>query len=114
MAQYCAFMRRNSLHRIGAALVDARRRLGWTQADVARRAGVSRRWVGDVEAGRRPGAELSRLLDVMDVLGLEMTISSEGAAATAPAHRSSTPTQPGATAAVDEAAEMRLRELGVL
>lgn len=53
---------------LGAALRARRVRAGLTQADVAARAGVSRAFVIDVEKGRRPRAELNRVLSIMRAL----------------------------------------------
>lgn len=53
---------------LGAALRARRVRAGLTQADVAARAGVSRAFVIDVEKGRRPRAELNRVLGIMRTL----------------------------------------------
>ena len=55
---------------LGAALRDARTRKGWTQARVAEAAGVSRQLVVDIERGKRPGTELSRVLAIARALGL--------------------------------------------
>src|SRR5665648_829936 len=42
---------------LGAAIRDARKRRGWTQAELADKAGVSRQLLTEVERGKRPGAE---------------------------------------------------------
>lgn len=53
-----------------AALVRGRRKdLGLSQAELADRAGVSRKWIYQFEAGK-PTAELRLILRVLDVLGL--------------------------------------------
>ncbi len=55
-----------------AALAKGRRLdLKLSQADVARRAGVSRKWVNEFEAGK-PTAELGHALRVLDALGLQL------------------------------------------
>ena len=54
-----------------AAIRGRRRTLGLTQAEVAARAGVSRKWVYEFEAGHR-GAEVGNLLAVLAALGLLM------------------------------------------
>jgi len=54
---------------LGAAIREVRGRAHWTQAELAERAGVSRAFVIDLEWGRRPGAELSRVLAVIRALG---------------------------------------------
>lgn len=73
---------------LGAALRDARTRKGWTQARVAEAAGVSRQLVVDIERGKRPGTELSRVLAIARALGLGLTL---------------TPLPPGDTSPMDEA-----------
>lgn len=61
-----------------AVYVQERRRdLGWTQAELARRAGCSRQWVNEFESGK-PTAELYRALDVCDALGLDITLTFRG------------------------------------
>lgn len=53
----------------GALIREARRRAGITQAELARRSGISRPTVNAYECGRRePGVEaLARLLDAVDL-----------------------------------------------
>lgn len=51
----------------------ARRHLGLTQAQLAERVGVSRKWIVDFEAGKR-AAELSLVLRTLNVLGLELDV----------------------------------------
>ena len=50
-----------------------RRDLGLTQAELATRAGVSRKWVYEFEAGK-PSAELRLILRVVDALGLTLEL----------------------------------------
>ncbi|MDO5671669.1 MAG: helix-turn-helix domain-containing protein [Actinomycetaceae bacterium] len=66
--------------RLGSALRDARVAKGWTQAQVAQAAGVSRQWIVSLESGA-PRAEISRVMAVVKVLELSLTLS----AAPAPA-----------------------------
>jgi y4mF family transcriptional regulator len=54
---------------VGLYVRDRRREMGWTQNDLARAAGVSRRWLSDVEAGK-PSAEIGLVLRVMHALKL--------------------------------------------
>ncbi|NKY21715.1 helix-turn-helix domain-containing protein [Cellulomonas denverensis] len=63
-----------SLPLLGEAIKTLRREQGLTQAELARAADVSRRWVGEVEAGTRTGAELARALRVLDALGASLMI----------------------------------------
>ncbi len=58
--------------RLGAALRAMRRDQGLTQAEVADLAGVSRKWVSEVEQGK-PSAEMGRVLQVAHALGFEIT-----------------------------------------
>jgi len=54
-----------------AAVARGRRLdLGWTQAETARRAGVSRKWLSDFETGKATVdlAAVLRLVDVLDVI----------------------------------------------
>lgn len=58
----------NDAKGLGAAIRARRRSRGWTQAELAGRATVSRRFVSELEAGERTGAELSRVLAVLRAL----------------------------------------------
>lgn len=44
---------------------------GWTQAEVATRAGVSRKWVSDFETGKT-SVDLSAVLRLLDALAVEL------------------------------------------
>ncbi|HEY7933333.1 MAG TPA: helix-turn-helix transcriptional regulator [Solirubrobacteraceae bacterium] len=66
-------MRIRSIRDLAAAIRGRRRELGLTQADLAMRAGVSRKWVYEFEAGK-PAAELQLILRVMDALGLALDV----------------------------------------
>lgn len=50
-----------------------RKALGWDQAGLAERTGVSRQWVIDIEKGKAR-AELHLVLRVMNVLGLRLSV----------------------------------------
>ena len=54
---------------LGAAVRDARLRLGWTQAELATRIGASRQWVISLERGKAT-AELGVALRAIAALGL--------------------------------------------
>jgi transcriptional regulator with XRE-family HTH domain len=54
---------------LGAAVRQARDEAGWTQSELAERAGVSRAFVVGLERGVRPRAELLRVLAVVRALG---------------------------------------------
>lgn len=61
---------------LGLALRDRRRSLSLTQADLALRAGVSRRWLSDFEAGK-PTAEVGLVFKVASALGLFLDVRPE-------------------------------------
>jgi HTH-type transcriptional regulator/antitoxin HipB len=60
---------------LGAAIRAQRRKLGLDQATLAERAGVSRLWINQVEAGK-PGASVGLVLRTLGVLGLELDAAS--------------------------------------
>ncbi|UNX54573.1 helix-turn-helix domain-containing protein [Georgenia sp. TF02-10] len=60
---------------IGAAIRGARTREGLTQNQLAERAGVSRRWLITLERGQGQRAELGKVLDTLDALGLDLTVT---------------------------------------
>lgn len=59
---------------LGGAIYQRRTDLGLTQADVARRANVSRQWLVAVEHGKDT-SEVGRLLAVIRVLGLQLELT---------------------------------------
>ncbi|MBO0841567.1 MAG: helix-turn-helix transcriptional regulator [Nocardioides sp.] len=56
----------------GKAIRRGRLRAGLTQADLARRAGVGRRFVVDVEAGH-PRAELGKVLALLEIVDVYLS-----------------------------------------
>lgn len=60
---------------LGAALRERRERAALTQAQVADRAAVSRAFLIDLERGRRPRAELTRVLSVMRALDAAIVLT---------------------------------------
>ena len=54
---------------VGAAIRDRRRTLGWDQAALAARVGVSRLWINRIERGH-PGASLGLVLRTFAALGV--------------------------------------------
>ena len=58
-----------TLHQIVSAVRGRRQELGWSQAELARRLRVSRRWVSDFETGTRE-TSLSAALRALDILDL--------------------------------------------
>ena len=59
---------------LGAAIRARRRARRWTQAELAQTANVSRRFVGELEAGDRTGAELGRVFAVLRALDTALTL----------------------------------------
>jgi HTH-type transcriptional regulator/antitoxin HipB len=68
-----SFMNIDSPKDLAAAVRGRRLSLGFSQAELARRAGVSRPWLSKVEAGK-PTAELSLIIRLLDVLGLGLRL----------------------------------------
>ncbi|HIZ36977.1 MAG TPA: helix-turn-helix domain-containing protein [Candidatus Ruania gallistercoris] len=66
-----------SLPRLGTAVRTLRTRRGWTQLDLAQRAGVSRQWLIKLEAGKTPGLEVGMILQVLDSLDASLMIRDE-------------------------------------
>src|SRR5579872_2968990 len=71
---------------IGAAIRDRRRTLGLDQRQLAARAGVSRKWIIDIEQGKG-GAELRLVLRTLRALGLEIRLDPKEGARKRPAQR---------------------------
>ncbi|WP_250444493.1 helix-turn-helix domain-containing protein [Actinotalea sp. C106] len=63
-----------SLPRLGTAVKALRLDRGLSQAELARAAGVSRQWVVSLERGRTAGAELGRVMAVLDALDASLAI----------------------------------------
>lgn len=59
---------------VGYPIRDQRKALGLTQAELARRVGVSRQLIVKLELGTATGIALDTLLKVLDVLGLEVAV----------------------------------------
>ncbi len=62
--------RNAGLARIKTAMIEKK----MTQAELAKAADVSRRWVVEVEGGTRPGIELERALRVLDALDASLMV----------------------------------------
>jgi HTH-type transcriptional regulator/antitoxin HipB len=67
-------MRIRSIRDVAASVRGRRQELGLSQAELARRAGVSRKWVYEFEAGK-PAAELGLVLRVLEPLGLTLEVT---------------------------------------
>lgn len=70
-------MRIHSLHQLGSAIRDARKRQALRQDELAAVAGVGVRFLVEVEAGK-PTAQIGKVLDVLAALGLEIDVSPRG------------------------------------
>lgn len=70
----------NSTRDLAARARGRRQELGLSQAELARRAGVSRQWVSAFEAGK-PGAELRLVISLLDALDLRLLVAEGGAGA---------------------------------
>jgi HTH-type transcriptional regulator / antitoxin HipB len=62
-----------SIRDLAAAVRGRRKDLGMSQGELATRAGVSRKWVYEFEAGK-PAAEFSLILRVLDALELALEL----------------------------------------
>lgn len=78
-------MRINSVNDLAAAVRGRRAELGLSQADLARASGVSRKWVGEFEAGK-PSAELGLVLRVLEHLGMGLETGAATGASAAAGH----------------------------
>lgn len=58
---------------LGAAIRAARKQAGLEQKDAAGLAGVGLRFLSDLERGK-PTVRMDKVLQVLDVLGLELTV----------------------------------------
>jgi len=67
-------MKVRSIRDLAAVARGRRRDLGLSQAELAARAGVSRKWIYQFEAGK-PTAELRLILGVLDTLGLVLDVT---------------------------------------
>jgi HTH-type transcriptional regulator/antitoxin HipB len=57
---------------LGALIRDRRLGLGLDQAELAKRVGVSRLWINQIERGK-PGASIGLVLRTLIVLGIELS-----------------------------------------
>lgn len=62
---------------IGLLIRSRRRAHGLGQADLAKRVGVSRRWLNQVEAGK-PGASIGLILQTLAALNTQLLVREEG------------------------------------
>ncbi|PJJ62000.1 helix-turn-helix domain-containing protein [Compostimonas suwonensis] len=66
-------MRVHTARELGGLVRDRRERLGMTQQEVAKRAMVTREWLGRFENGKAT-VPLARVLDVLTALGLVLDV----------------------------------------
>ena len=79
-----------------AAIIRGRRQdLGLTQGEVAKRAGVSRRWLVNFEASGSTHAELGTILRVIDALDLALDAHPQSGASLAVASAKAPADDPG-------------------
>lgn len=67
-------MKVRSIRDLASVVRGRRRDLGLSQAELAVRAGVSRKWIYQFEAGK-PTAELRLILRVLEALGLILDVT---------------------------------------
>jgi HTH-type transcriptional regulator / antitoxin HipB len=67
-------MRVATIRDLAGAVEGRRKALGFSQAELARRAGVSRKWIYEFEGGN-PNAALGHVLRVVDALDAALTFS---------------------------------------
>jgi HTH-type transcriptional regulator/antitoxin HipB len=77
-------MRVESMSDVASAVRGRRLDLGLSQSELARRSGISRKWISEFEAGK-PRAEFALVLRVLAKLGLSMGLDEDFSAATAEA-----------------------------
>ncbi len=76
-------MRIRSPRDLGLLVRERRQELRFTQARLAASVGVSRKWIIDLEAGKR-SAELGLVLRTLNVIGLDVDIRPRSAALGSP------------------------------
>ncbi|PRB16001.1 helix-turn-helix domain-containing protein [Microbacterium sp. MYb62] len=64
----------HSARQLGAVMRTARLRQGWSQTELAERAGVDRPWLVKLETGRLDNPTLRRVLQVVESLGLQLNV----------------------------------------
>ncbi len=61
---------------LAACIRQARKKSGWTQAELANRSGVSRDWIIGLEKGK-PSLELALVLRTLKALDLTLTLGNQ-------------------------------------
>jgi transcriptional regulator with XRE-family HTH domain len=85
---------------VGDLLHSARRESNITREQLARRAGVSTRLVGELERGQRPNVSLKSALKLLNLVGATVVLKSPGGMATEIADSATANLQRSARAAV--------------
>ena len=62
------------LHSVGSQIASRRKALGFSQSDLARKAGVSRATLDALENGRSGELGFSKVANILSVLGLELKL----------------------------------------
>lgn len=65
-------------YQVSSLVREARKKIGITQAELAKLAGVSRQLVMGLESGKATGIGLDKLLHILEVLNLSMSIQPVG------------------------------------
>ena len=65
-----------SVNDLAASVRQARRKLGWTQAELAERSGVSRDWIIGLERAK-PSQEIALVLRTLKALDLNLSLDSQ-------------------------------------
>jgi HTH-type transcriptional regulator/antitoxin HipB len=73
-------MRVHSMGDVAAAVRGRRLDRGLSQSELARRSGISRKWISEFEAGK-PTAEFALVIRVLEALGWRLELSEESKAA---------------------------------
>ncbi len=66
---------------LGAVIRDQRKRLALTQLDLAGLGNTGNRFIVDLESGK-PTVQLQKVLDLMDLLGLEVVVRTKASRST--------------------------------
>jgi HTH-type transcriptional regulator/antitoxin HipB len=72
---------------VGLRVEELRSAAGLSQTELAARAYVSRKWLGDLERGK-PSVEASKVLDVFQALGYELELKPLTSPTTVPGSQS--------------------------
>jgi HTH-type transcriptional regulator / antitoxin HipB len=78
-----------SIRDVAAAVRGRRQDLGLNQAELAKRAGVSRKWISEFEAGKST-VEFGLVLRVLEELGFHLELGTDSDTERAPSNREGT------------------------